>query len=268
MTEITIEELLKAGAHYGHQTHRWNPKMKNYILTTRNGLHILDPQKTFDCFKNAVEVVKEVAKNNGIILFVGTKKQAQSIIEEEAKRCGMFYVAKRWLGGMLTNFQTIRQSINKLNELERMKSDGTYEKLTKKEVMKLEKKREKLETVLSGIRNMERLPDLTIIVDVKLESTAVAESRRLGIPIVGLCDTNGDPDLVDYLVPANDDSMRSIKIFISAFADAIIESRGGTIPETIIKEKEGTQEAEDVQGEGVKEERAKNSEEEKDEHKG
>lgn len=242
MPEITIEELLKAGVHYGHQTHRWNPKMKKYILTSRNGLHILDPQKTIECFRNAVEVVKEVARNNGIILFVGTKKQAQPIIKEEAQRCGMFYVAERWLGGMLTNFKTIRQSVQKLIDIERMKQDGTFEKLTKKEVLKLEKKREKIESVLGGIRNMERLPDLVVIVDIKYESTAVAECRRLGIPVIGLCDTNGDPELVDYIIPANDDSMRSIKLFISGIVDAFLEAKGISIEEVQKEEEKKEQE--------------------------
>lgn len=244
MPEITIEELLKAGVHYGHQTHRWNPKMKKYILTTRNGLHILDPQKTLECFMNAIEAIKDVARKNGIVLFVGTKKQAQQIVIEEAKRCGMFYVAERWLGGMLTNFQTIRQSVNKLAEIERMKNDGTFEKLTKKEVMRLEKKREKLEAVLSGIRNMERLPDIVVIVDTKYESTAVAECRRLGIPIIGLCDTNGDPEIVDYVIPANDDSMRSIKLFISGLVDAILEVKGEILPEVVKPEGEGVEKSE------------------------
>jgi len=247
MTELTIEELLRAGVHYGHQTHRWNPKMKKYILTVRDGLHIIDPLKTLECYNLAKEVVRRVARDKGIILFVGTKKQAQSIVKEEATRCGMFYVVERWLGGMLTNFQTIRQSVQKLKDIERMKTDGTYEKLTKKEVMRLEKKREKLEKVLSGVRNMERLPDLLVVVDVKLEYIPVAEAKRLGIPVIGICDTNADPELVDYPIPANDDSMRSIRLFIGGLSQAILEERGEIIPVQEAKTHEPTEETPEPQ---------------------
>lgn len=222
---ITMKELLEAGVHFGHQVKRWNPKMKKYIFGQRNGIYIIDLQKTVKMFEIAYNFIKEVASRGESVLFVGTKKQAQDVIMEEAQRSQSYYVNQRWLGGMLTNFKTIRQSVEKLHKLEKMKEDGTYELLTKKEVAKKEKERMRLEKNLSGIKDMETLPGAVYIVDPRKEAIAVAEAKKLDIPIVAIVDTNCDPDDIDYVIPGNDDAIRSIKLITSKIADAIIEGR-------------------------------------------
>jgi len=221
--EIGVKELLEAGVHFGHQTRRWNPKMKPFIFTARSGIYIIDLQKTLACLQRACEKVKEVAKSGYPILFVGTKKQAKDVVKEETQRCGMFYVTERWLGGMLTNFHTIRQNIKKLKDLERMQKDGTFEKLTKKEVSKLEKEMEKLESVLGGIKEMNRLPGLLVCVDSKKERIAVAEANKLNIPVIAIIDTNSDPDVIDFPIAGNDDAMKSIKVITHQIANAVLE---------------------------------------------
>ncbi len=225
MSSVSIKELLEAGVHFGHQTNRWNPKMKKYIYGERNGIYIIDLQKTTKRFQTAYEFVKNVAAEGQAILFVGTKRQAQDIISEEARRCGMFYVTHRWLGGMLTNFQTIRKSIEKLKKLEAARTDGTFERLPKKEVSKLEKEREQLEKNLGGIKEMTTLPGAVYIVDTRMERTAVLEARRLMIPIVAIVDTNCDPDEIQYPIPGNDDALRAIKLVTAKIADAVIVGR-------------------------------------------
>ncbi len=225
MSAVSIKELLEAGVHFGHQTNRWNPKMKKYIYGERNGIYIIDLQKTTRKFQMAYEFVKDTAAEGQAILFVGTKRQAQDIITEEAKRCGMFYVTHRWLGGMLTNFQTIRKSIEKLKKLEAARTDGTFERLPKKEVNQLEKEREQLEKNLGGIKEMTTLPGAVYIVDTRMERTAVLEARRLIIPIVALVDTNCDPEEIHYPIPGNDDALRAIKLVTAKIADAVIEGR-------------------------------------------
>ena len=225
MSSVSIKELLEAGVHFGHQTNRWNPKMKKYIYGERNGIYIIDLQKTTKRFQTAYEFVKNVAAEGQAILFVGTKRQAQDIISEEARRCGMFYVTHRWLGGMLTNFQTIRKSIEKLKKLEAARTDGTFERLPKKEVSKLEKEREQLEKNLGGIKEMTTLPGAVYIVDTRMERTAVLEARRLMIPIVAIVDTNCDPDEIQYPIPGNDDALRAIKFVTAKIADAVIVGR-------------------------------------------
>jgi len=222
---VTMKELLEAGVHFGHQVKRWNPKMKKYIFGQRNGIYIIDLQKTVKMFEVAYNFVKDVASRGEHVLFVGTKKQAQDVIMEEAQRSQSFYVNQRWLGGMLTNFKTIRQSIDKLHRIEKMREDGTYELLTKKEVAKKEKERTRLEKNLSGIKDMETLPGAVYIVDPRKESIAVAEAKKLNIPIVAIVDTNCDPDDIDYVIPGNDDAIRSIKLLTSRIANAIIEGR-------------------------------------------
>jgi small subunit ribosomal protein S2 len=225
MPVVAIKELLEAGVHFGHQTNRWNPKMKKYIYGERNGIYIIDLQKTAKRFQTAYEFVKNVAAEGQAVLFVGTKRQAQDIITEEAKRCGVFYVTHRWLGGMLTNFQTIRKSIEKLKKLEAARTDGTFDRLPKKEVNKLEKEREHLEKNLGGIKEMMSLPGTVYIVDTRMERTAVLEARRLMIPIVAIVDTNCDPDEINYPIPGNDDALRAIKLVTAKIADAVIEGR-------------------------------------------
>jgi len=222
---ITMKELLEAGVHFGHQTHRWNPKMREFIFGERNGIHIIDLQKTQRYFREAVKFVTEMAAQGKTFLFVGTKRQAQDAIAEEAMRCGQFYVNHRWLGGLLTNFQTIRKSIQKLHELEQMKADGRLEQLPKKEAIRLERKRAALEKNFAGIRNMTRLPDVLFVIDTEKEELAVREAKRLGIPIVAVVDTNCDPEGIDYPIPGNDDALRAVRLFVSKIADAIIEGR-------------------------------------------
>lgn len=217
-----MKELLEAGVHFGHQTHRWNPKMKEFIFGERNGIHIIDLQKTQRYFRDAINFVTEAASQGKKFLFVGTKRQAQDAVAEEAQRCGQFYVNQRWLGGLLTNFQTIRKSIDRLHELERMRVDGSHARLPKKEVIRLERKREALEKNFAGIKNMTQLPDVLVVIDTDKEETAVREARRLNIPIVAIVDTNCDPDGITYLIPGNDDALRAVRLFVSKIADAII----------------------------------------------
>ena len=222
---MTMKEMLEAGVHFGHETKRWDPKMKSYIYAARNGIYIIDLQKTVQLFKEAYSFVRDLAARGEYILFVGTKKQAQDSISEEATRCNMFYVNRRWLGGMLTNFQTIKKSIDQLNKLEAMKNEDIYSLLPKKEVLQLEKQRKRLEKSLGGIKNMDRLPGAVFVIDLKKERIAVSEARKLGIPSVGIVDTNCDPDEVDYIIPGNDDAIRAIRLFSSRIADAVIEGK-------------------------------------------
>ncbi|PAB61240.1 30S ribosomal protein S2 [Anaeromicrobium sediminis] len=227
MSVISMKQLLEAGVHFGHQTRRWNPKMAPYIFTERNGIYIIDLQKTVKKVEEAYNFVKEVATNNEKVLFVGTKKQAQEAIEQEAKRSGMFYVNQRWLGGMLTNFKTIRKRIDRLHELTKMEEEGKFDVLPKKEVIKLKHEQEKLEKFLGGIKDMNELPGVIFVVDPRKERIAVKEAQRLGIPVVGIVDTNCDPDEVDYVIPANDDAIRAVKLIAAKVADAIIEGKQG-----------------------------------------
>ncbi len=227
MSVISMKQLLEAGVHFGHQTRRWNPKMAEYIFTERNGIYIIDLQKTVKKVEEAYMFIRQVAMDGGNVLFVGTKKQAQEAIKEEALRCGMYYVNVRWLGGMMTNFKTIKKSIQKLNNLTKMAEDGTFDLLPKKEVAALQKQMSDLERNLGGIKDMKGLPSAIFIVDPKKESNAVDEARKLGIPIVAIVDTNCDPDEIDYVIPGNDDAIRAIKLISSVMADAIIEGKQG-----------------------------------------
>ena len=220
---VSMKELLEAGVHFGHQTRRWNPKMKPYIFGSRNGIHIIDLQKTVSLFATAYDFLVRTVADGYPVLFVGTKKQAHDAIVEESERCGMFYVVNRWLGGTMTNFQTIRKSVSRLKELETMKNDGTINRYTKKEAMRLEKELVKLEKNLGGIKNMDELPGAVFIVDPKKEHIAVSETRKLGIPLVAIADTNCDPDDIDYIIPGNDDAIRAIRLICSKMADACIE---------------------------------------------
>ncbi len=224
MSMPTLRELLEAGVHFGHQTRRWNPKMKPYIFIERNGIHIMDLQKTLKALDVARKAVSQAVGQGGTILFVGTKKQAQSIIMEEAVRSGQFFVIDRWLGGMLTNFKTVKASIGRLKDLDRMFADGTSASFTKKEASRMDKERAKLEKIFRGIKDMERLPSLMFVVDTNKEKIAVAEANRLGIPIVAIVDTNSDPDVIQYPIPGNDDALRSIKLITKVVADAVSET--------------------------------------------
>ncbi|WP_409292324.1 30S ribosomal protein S2 [Peribacillus sp. SCS-37] len=223
MSVISMKQLLEAGVHFGHQTRRWNPKMKKYIFTERNGIYIIDLQKTVKKVEEAYNFVREVAANGGTILFVGTKKQAQESVKEEAARAGMFYVNQRWLGGTLTNFETIQKRITRLKQIEKMEQDGTFEVLPKKEVIQLKKEWERLEKFLGGIKDMKGIPDAIFIIDPRKERIAVAEAHKLNIPLVGIVDTNCDPDEIDYVIPANDDAIRAVKLLTGKMADAILE---------------------------------------------
>lgn len=225
MVSVTMKELLEAGVHFGHQVRRWNPKMKEFIFGERNGIYIIDLQKTQRMFREAITFVTNlIAEDKGkTVLFVGTKRQAQDAIREESEKCGQYYVNQRWLGGLLTNFQTVQKSIKRLKDLEAMQTDGRYEKLTKKERIKLDRERESLNKNLSGIKSMTRLPDAVFIIDVKKEEIAVAEANRLGIPIVAVVDTNCSPEGIDYVIPGNDDALRAVRLFASRISDAIIE---------------------------------------------
>lgn len=222
-----MKQLLEAGVHFGHQTRRWNPKMKRYIFTERNGIYIIDLQKTVKKVEEAFNVMRDIAANGGNVLFVGTKKQAQDAIKEEATRAGMYFVNQRWLGGTLTNFQTIQKRIKRLKDIERMQEDGTFEVLPKKEVVQLKKELERLEKFLGGIKDMKGLPDALFVVDPRKERIAVAEARKLNIPIIGIVDTNCDPDEIDHVIPANDDAIRAVKLLTSKMADAILEAKQG-----------------------------------------
>ncbi|MGI6706923.1 MAG: 30S ribosomal protein S2 [Clostridia bacterium] len=227
MSIISMKQLLEAGVHFGHQTRRWNPKMSEYIFTERNGIYIIDLQKTVKKIEEAYYAIRDLVAEGKDVLFVGTKKQAQESIETEAKRCGMFYVNQRWLGGMLTNFKTIRLRIDRLNQLDEMEENGDFEVLPKKEVIKLRLEREKLEKNLGGIRNMKNLPGIVFVVDPRKEKIAVSEARKLGIPVVAIVDTNCDPDEVDYVIPGNDDAIRAVKLISSKIADAVLEGKQG-----------------------------------------
>lgn len=227
MSVISMKQLLEAGVHFGHQTRRWNPKMAPYIYTERNGIYIIDLQKSVGMVDDAYKAVADIAADGGTILFVGTKKQAQDAIATEAERCGMFYVNERWLGGMLTNFKTIQSRIARLKEIEAMQEDGTFDVLPKKEVIELKKELEKLQKNLGGIKEMKRLPDAIFVVDPKKERICVQEAHTLGIPLIGICDTNCDPEELDYVIPGNDDAIRAVKLIVSKMADAVIEARQG-----------------------------------------
>ena len=239
MVSVTMKELLEAGVHFGHQVRRWNPKMKEYIFGERNGIYIIDLQKTQRMFRDALGfVTNAIAEDRGkTVLFVGTKRQAQDAVREEAEKCGQYYVNQRWLGGLLTNFQTVQKSIKRLKDLEAMQTDGRYEKLTKKERIKLDREREGLNKNLSGIKSMNRLPDIVLIIDVRKEEIAVAEANRLGIPIVAVVDTNCSPEGIDYVIPGNDDALRAVRLFASRIADSILEGQqiateGGVVAQT------------------------------------
>jgi small subunit ribosomal protein S2 len=223
---VTMKELLEAGVHFGHQTKRWNPKMKDFIFGERNGIYIIDLQKTHRLLQDALQYVQDLAAQGRTVMFVGTKRQAQEAIAEEAQRCGMPYVNERWLGGLLTNFVTIRKSLDRLRELESMSTDGRHERLTKKEVAQLEKERVKIEKNLKGIKGMKNVPDAVFVIDTRKESIAVQEARKLKIPVIGIVDTNCDPDEVDHVIPGNDDALRAIKLFAGRVADAVLAGRG------------------------------------------
>ncbi|WP_312811058.1 30S ribosomal protein S2 [Sedimentibacter sp.] len=227
MAIISMKKLLEAGVHFGHQTRRWNPKMAEYIFTERNGIYIIDLQKTSDKVDQAYNFIKEVVANGDEVLFVGTKKQAQESTKTEAARCGMHFVSQRWLGGMLTNYSTIRKRIDKLNSLKAMEEDGTFALLTKKEVIKLKNEAERLEKFLGGIKNMEKLPGALFVVDPRKEKIAVQEAKILGIPVVAIVDTNCDPDEVDFVIPGNDDAIRAVKLLTATLADAVLEGKQG-----------------------------------------
>jgi len=226
---VSMKQLLESGVHFGHATRRWNPKMAKYIFTARNGIYIIDLQKTANEIEKAYQVLLDICKNDGKVLFVGTKKQAQEAVMEEAKRSGQFYVNQRWLGGTLTNFKTIRKRIKKLQDLYKMEEDGEFEKLPKKEVIKLIAERDKLEKFLGGIKEMKKLPDALFIVDPRKEHNAILEARKLNIPVFGIVDTNCDPDDVDYVIPANDDAIRAVKLVTYVMGNAIIEANGGVV---------------------------------------
>ena len=225
MTQVSMRDLLQAGAHFGHQTRFWNPKMDQYIFGARNKIHIINLEHTVPAFNDALNTVKRLAENKNQVMFVGTKRAAGKIIEEQARRCGMPFVSHRWLGGMLTNYKTIRSSIKRLRELEEQESDGTFAKLTKKEALMRSRMKEKLERSIGGIKEMSGLPDVLFVVDVDHERIAVTEANKLGIPVIGIVDTNSDPDGVDYVIPGNDDAIRAIKLYVAAVADAVIAGK-------------------------------------------
>ncbi len=256
---INMKELLEAGVHFGHQTRRWNPKMKPYIFGARNGIHIIDLQKTVSLFSAANDFIVNTVADGYSLLFVGTKKQAHESIVEESERCGMFYVVNRWLGGTLTNFQTIRKSVGRLKDLESMKNDGTLSRYTKKEALKMEKELVKLEKALGGIKDMDELPGAVFIVDPKKENIAVKEAKKLGIPVVAIGDTNCDPDELDYIIPGNDDAIRAIRLICSKIADACIEGHN-LAEEKLRAEAQLAEEAEEVEGPTPSEEEEKGPE--------
>ncbi len=229
MSVVSMKQLLESGVHFGHATRRWNPKMGKYIYTSRNGIYIIDLQKTANEIEKAYAALLEIVKNDGKVLFVGTKKQAQEAVKEEATRCGHFYINNRWLGGCLTNFKTIKKRIAKLNQLYKMEEDGTFDALPKKEVAKLKAEREKLEKNLGGIKEMKKAPDALFIVDPRKEHNAILEARKLNIPVFGIVDTNCDPDDVDYVIPANDDAIRAVKLVTWVMTNAVIEAQGGVV---------------------------------------
>ena len=241
MSVLSMKQLLEAGVHFGHQTRRWNPKMAPYIYTERNGIYIIDLQKSVGKVDEAYDAIKDCVANGGKILFVGTKKQAQDSIRNEAERCGMYYVNQRWLGGMITNFKTIQSRIAQLKKIEAMEEDGTFELLPKKEVIKLKKQQEKLQKNLGGIKEMEDVPDMIFVVDPRKERICVQEAHTLGIPLIGICDTNCDPEELDYVIPGNDDAIRAVKLIVSKMADAVIEGNQGVDAE--VSEEEVEEEA-------------------------
>ena len=242
MSVISMKQLLEAGVHFGHQTRRWNPKMAEYIYTERNGIYIIDLQKSVGMVDTAYNAVKDVVAAGGTVLFVGTKKQAQDSIKAEAERCGMYYVNERWLGGMLTNFKTIQTRIKRLKEIETMSEDGTFDRLPKKEVIGLRKEWEKLERNLGGIKEMKKIPDAIFVVDPKKERICIQEAHTLGIPLIGIADTNCDPEELDYVIPGNDDAIRAVKLIVSTIADAVIEANQGESMEEAPEEEEAVAE--------------------------
>lgn len=255
MAVVSMSYLLEAGVHFGHQTKRWNPKMKEYIYNSRDDIYIIDLQKTVEKMEEAYAALNKIASEGGKVLYVGTKKQAQDVCKEEAERAGMYYVTERWLGGILTNFKTIRRRVNRLEQIEKMESDGTFEKLPKKEVVGLKKEYAKLDKNLHGIREMTKLPQAVIIVDSTKEYNAIREARKLGIPVFGLIDTNCDPDMIDYVLPGNDDAVRSIKVVLGALTNAIIEANGGTIIDYVSEDE--TKKTQKFEKKAKKEEKAK-----------
>mgnify|MGYP000277934614 FL=1 len=251
MSVISMKQLLEAGVHFGHQTRRWNPKMAPYIYTERNGIYIIDLQKSVGMVDDAYKAVSDIAAEGGTVLFVGTKKQAQDAIKAEAERCGMYYVNERWLGGMLTNFKTIQSRIARLKAIETMEEDGTFDVLPKKEVIKLKKELDKLQKNLGGIKEMKKIPDAIFIVDPKKERICVQEAHTLGIPLIGICDTNCDPEELDYVIPGNDDAIRAVRLLASKMADAILEGRQGQQEE--VETTAASEEAEEVSEEAAEE---------------
>ena len=239
MSVVAMKQLLEAGVHFGHQTRRWDPRMAPYIFTSRNGIYIIDLQKTAKKIDEAYAVLKNIIDEGKTVIFVGTKKQAQECVKEEAERCGMYYVNQRWLGGMLTNFETIKTRVDRLKALETMETDGTFDVLPKKEVILLKKEMEKLEKNLGGIKNMNEVPGAMFVVDPKKERIAILEARKLGIPVIGLVDTNCNPEDVDYVIPGNDDAIRAIKLIVEAMANAVIESKQG---ESMVKDSDDSEE--------------------------
>ncbi len=233
MSVISMKQLLEAGVHFGHQTRRWNPKMSEYIYTERNGIHIIDLQKSVVKMDEAYKAVFDAVADGGKILFVGTKKQAQDSIQTEAERCGMYFVNQRWLGGMLTNFKTIKSRVETLKKYEKMEADGTFEVLPKKEVVKIKKEMEKLQKNIGGVKEMKRLPDMIFVVDPRKEHICIQEAHALGIPLVGIADTNCDPEELDYVIPGNDDAIRAVKLIVSKLADAVIEANQGADAESV-----------------------------------
>ena len=244
MSVISMKQLLEAGVHFGHQSRRWNPKMGQYIYTERNGIHIIDLQKTVGKIDEAYKAMSDIIADGGTVLFVGTKKQAQDTVKQEAERCGMYYVNERWLGGMLTNFKTIQSRIGRLKEIEKMAEDGTFDVLPKKEVAGLKKEWDKLERNLGGIAEMKRIPDAIFVVDPKKEKICVQEAQKLGVTLFGICDTNCDPDELDYVIPGNDDAIRAVRLIVSRMADAVIEANQGEAVEAAELEAAGEAEAE------------------------
>ena len=243
MAVVTMKNLLESGVHFGHQVKRWDPRMKKYIFAERNGIHIIDLQKTIAAIKDSYEAVRKTVASGKTVLFVGTKKQAQQAIQKEAERCGMFYVNNRWLGGMLTNFTTIKKSLLRLKKIEKMEVDGTIEKLTKKEVSALLKEKAKLEKNLGGIKEMKKIPDAIFIVDPKKERICVQEAHTLGIPLIGIADTNCDPEELDYVIPGNDDAIRAVKLIVSKMADAVVEANQGASEDAVYECEDVAEEA-------------------------
>lgn len=255
MAVVSMSYLLEAGVHFGHQTKRWNPKMKEYIYNSRDDIYIIDLQKTVEKMEEAYAALNKIASEGGKVLYVGTKKQAQDVCKEEAERAGMYYVTERWLGGILTNFKTIRRRVKRLEQIEKMEADGTFEKLPKKEVVGLKKEYAKLDKNLHGIREMTKLPQAVIIVDSTKEYNAIREARKLGIPVFGLIDTNCDPDMIDYVLPGNDDAVRSIKVVLGALTNAIVEANGGTIIDYVSEDE--TKKSQRFEKKAKKEEKSK-----------